>query len=360
MNMILIYDDLKKSVAFSVIIEGISIGCDFMFYSVSTLFVPNVNTTNVFSYTISYFMGIGSMLLQIIIMIIIVSVFRNKDDNKQKIHDWIRYLIFPSFTLLMICAFLGAMNAEEKTSLNIFGIILAMSFLLMNIGVFYFLDSEINRKLELEKSRLMAEHSQELYKMYQRIYNERNELGKETHEFKNKVNAWSSLMEIGEYKKLSKLLNAEAGKVYTNSNIINSGCKAFDVVINAKYYEATENSIDITFDINDLSPLKIDDAEMITLLSNLLSNAIEACINCDNTTERKITIKAVLIRNMFVLTVSNSYSGMINKQMKTTKMDADKHGYGIGIIKSIVSRYNGTYYTEINDSLFITYISLPL
>ena len=55
MNMILIYDDLKKSVAFSVIIEGISIGCDFMFYSVSTLFVPNVNTTNVFSYTISYF-----------------------------------------------------------------------------------------------------------------------------------------------------------------------------------------------------------------------------------------------------------------------------------------------------------------
>ena len=62
-----------------------------------------------------------------------------------------------------------------------------------------------------------------------------------------------------------------------------------NVVLNQKYRLATQKGIKIIFDIMDFSEIKLDDQDGVSLLSNLLDNAIEA--TAKETAHKVIKIK---------------------------------------------------------------------
>jgi sensor histidine kinase regulating citrate/malate metabolism len=49
-------------------------------------------------------------------------------------------------------------------------------------------------------------------------------------------------------------------------------------VLNQKYQQAQEHDIDVQMQVNDLSSVSIYTDHLVVLLSNLLDNAIEACL----------------------------------------------------------------------------------
>ena len=93
----------------------------------------------------------------------------------------------------------------------------------------------------------------------------------------------------------------------------------------------------------------IQEIDIISLLGNLLDNAIEAC-RASGSSDPYIRIESTIKKKVWQLTVSNSKDPEISPKktgMATTKKDARDHGLGIGIIRSIVSKYNGT--LKMND-----------
>ena len=93
----------------------------------------------------------------------------------------------------------------------------------------------------------------------------------------------------------------------------------------------------------------IQEIDIISLLGNLLDNAIEAC-RASGSSDPYIRIESTIKKKVWQLTVSNSKDPEISPKktgMATTKIDARDHGLGIGIIRSIVSKYNGT--LKMND-----------
>ena len=94
----------------------------------------------------------------------------------------------------------------------------------------------------------------------------------------------------------------------------------------------------------------IQEIDIISLLGNLLDNAIEAC-RASGSSDPYIRIESTIKKKVWQLTVSNSKdpeSSPKKTGMATTKKDArDHNGAGIGIIRSIVSKYNGT--LKMND-----------
>lgn len=60
----------------------------------------------------------------------------------------------------------------------------------------------------------------------------------------------------------------------TNNVIVNT-------ILNEKYNEMMDKGIIFVFRINDLSSIKIEDEDLVVILSNLLDNAIEACQKCE-------------------------------------------------------------------------------
>ncbi|MGN0435813.1 MAG: GHKL domain-containing protein, partial [Wujia sp.] len=103
----------------------------------------------------------------------------------------------------------------------------------------------------------------------------------------------------------------------------------------------------------------LEPSETISLISNILDNAIEASLKVQNDAfiqldiwnkEAAICIKVVNSKLAAVQPEINNF--------KTTKNNAEEHGYGIKIVKKIVKAHNGI--IRINDMIdkFELYIEL--
>ena len=141
--------------------------------------------------------------------------------------------------------------------------------------------------------------------------------------------------------------------INTNNPIINA-------VVNTKYQEAVENEILLSFLVDDLSDLKVDDEDMVVILSNLLNNALEACKKCD---ERIIRLKIISEDGDILISVENNCNVTVTSDkgsFMTTKTDnPEEHGIGIKNVINLVEKYNGTYTIKSDDKKFVFSIVIP-
>ena len=86
---------------------------------------------------------------------------------------------------------------------------------------------------------------------------------------------------------------------------------------------------------------KHDEYDLISLLGNLLDNAIEACAKC---TDPTIKLEIKNYKDYLSITVINSTAEPVlknNPELKTTKKDKELHGIGLSSIQSVVDKYSG-------------------
>lgn len=114
------------------------------------------------------------------------------------------------------------------------------------------------------------------------------------------------------------------------------------------------------FRVNDLSNLKIKDEDVVTILSNLLNNAIEACEGCKK--DKIVKLKFVK-EDKIIISVKNTFNHVIryeNGEIKTTKIsDAEDHGMGIENIIRVIEKYNGSYIIDDSKKEFYFSIVIP-
>lgn len=347
-----------KSLTLSIISTSILFIADYGMYSLKYVIVPNMNINNIFDYTISYFLAISSQVFQLIIVILITKKFSKTDTSSVSSKDWFRYLIVPLVTLVFIGYIIITMDTNITEQMGSSFFYFAIGLLIFNLYIYYFIKNDLNRQIENEKNKMLVHHAEELQEVYHQLSSERDKLAKDNHEFKNKIVAWSRLLEADEKTKLLEMMNKENQRSFAGSNVFSTGNITVDVVLNAKYFEAIGKGISFEFNLSNLSEVKIDDTDIIILLSNVLNNAIEACEKCSFETE--ISVKGIVKLNRFVFTVRNSYDGRLNQDLGTTKHDKSCHGYGIDALKGIVAKYDGAVYFEHNEKEFTTFISIPL
>ena len=141
----------------------------------------------------------------------------------------------------------------------------------------------------------------------------------------------------------------------TNNVIVNA-------ILNTKYQEAEENKIVFVLRVNDLSGLRMEDEDIVTILSNLLNNAIEACKKCE-IDRRILKLKFVNEDGMIKIGVRNTFDTPIlykNGEIQTTKLvKAEEHGVGIRNIIEIIDKYGGSYAIKNKNQEFFFSIIIP-
>lgn len=132
-------------------------------------------------------------------------------------------------------------------------------------------------------------------------------------------------------------------------------------VLNWKLEAAYARGLCVRAEIENLAFGKMDSVDFVSLLSNLLDNAIEGAAARSEEEEGKIIINIGLRRGYETIQVKNSIARSVlekNPQLKSEKA-GEEHGYGVGQIQQIVGKYGGECQFFEKDEMFCAVALIP-
>ncbi len=361
--LMLIYKGNKafKIIAVAFIFYVLSFGCEVCVVALNKYFEPELQISNKTTNDISIvYMGVVSQLVQTLVVFLIRTLFRKVKTAEIASKLWLIYTVFPVYSLSLVILLVYCFDGPTSLfQTNVFTYI-AVSLLLINLFMFWFIKQESKRVLDAQKNEMEIAHARGIVQLYDQITKERDILGKREHEFKNTISALQGLIADKQYDKIKEILDDQKTELIINTNVFETGNRLINTILNTKFAEARENGITFRFVINDLSHLKIEDRDCIVILSNILNNAIEATEKCPEE-NRHISVKAIIEDGQFIFSCRNTF--ILSDQdpdMKSRKKDIITHGYGIDNVKEAVNRNNGTCFFEKQEDEYVAVIIIPL
>ena len=174
-----------------------------------------------------------------------------------------------------------------------------------------------------------------------------------THEFTNHISALRALLEQGDVAGAQDYIAGVDKAVAASTTIMDTHNPLLDSILTRKYEEATRQGVSVYFDLCDLRNFPLSGVDMVTVLANLLDNAIEAAENSEN---KEIDVRIVYAKNKLKITVKNYYTGKIKKDTGgnfiSTKSDTKNHGIGLQSVTRIVEAYGGVMEVLTERSVF--------
>jgi sensor histidine kinase regulating citrate/malate metabolism len=190
--------------------------------------------------------------------------------------------------------------------------------------------------------------------MYQSMNESYHEQRKKAHDYKNQMECVSELLGQNEIEKASAYVNNVCNAFIDEMNYVNTNHAIINAVINQKYKLAKAQGIAMVLSLNDLGGITVKDVDLVTILANLLDNAIEA--------SEKLIAENRIIKFLFhlengkiTISVRNPLPGELktmNGYPMSTKQNPSAHGIGIMNIESAVSKYNGESNFSYHDGFF--------
>ena len=140
---------------------------------------------------------------------------------------------------------------------------------------------------------------------------------------------------------------------------ISINSKVMRILIN-DFVEKCEN-LNINFEYSIDSRIEyssISDLDLVSIYSNLFTNAIEAASKCNHPF---IKLKMIIHNEMIITILSNNYVGTINTK-KNKILSSKKNHIGIGLenIDNVIKRNNGFYNINHKNNIFTFEVIMPL
>jgi len=256
------------------------------------------------------------------------------------------FLITYSVLELLLTVFFKVFNLPYEFNVGLFRIFAFMILVILDYLAYYMIykickmNDEKNqlriRNMELERiNDLMTVSDQNLQKL--------REL---KHDEKNHYAYMKYLIENKQYPELEDFFASYADGVLEPISYISCNNKILCSILNVEYSKAKASSIQLDVKLAVPDVLPFSSVDLVSLISNLIDNAIEACKSYA-IKDPVITVRIREYRQYLMVDVKNQIPEDVTIEMiegvRTTKEDKALHGYGKKIVKKIVRLYDGTY-----------------
>lgn len=305
-------------------------------------------------YNIERFVAVISDQLIILYCMWVMLNLLRKSDSKSGLSykEWLLILVVLIFSIA-ICALLNLMSLYNSLDSNRkLTALIFLGLVLINVIVFY-LVVDLSRINTLIQENKLLKLQREYNKRY--IENANTEYGvirKLRHDSKDNYTVIYTLLCDGKVDAAKKHIEKSVDALCATEIFVNTNNDAVNAVVNAKLSTAKSLGIDAAcLSVSDFSG--IDDFDLCRLLSNMIENAITACLECDG--NRLIYLKIISDKYVYKFSLKNTINRSVlsnNPNLKTTKSDKSEHGFGTKIIRDVAEKYDGIcdFYEE--DDLF--------
>lgn len=345
----------SKILFYSIILDIFSTALEFAaIFLISTL--TNTQVTEYVDNLTFFIIDVSISKILYFITCLILSALVKKENSNVKIP--VALYFYPIVTTLALVVFWSICANYELN--NTHQVLLSVTSLLMFFSTVILFIVYLNNvakenqyliiKQEMEKTNIDK-------KFYDILEQQNNELMIYAHDTKNHLNAIKAL---NNNKQIDEYLTKMTNELKVHSSTCHSGNHTLDVIINKYITECEIKNISFDFDFR-LSNLKfVDDYDLVTILGNVLDNAVESAYNSHNKNISFITNKVNTYDSIIITNSCDSPPQSVNGELRTTKKDKKTHGLGLTSVMKVLKKYKGDLEWEYNneDKQFVTTIIL--
>lgn len=357
--------DAKVGVRFGyfVLAYTIMIGIEFLYIILSDITTQTIDRNKYINLS-EYIWQLFFIKLLNYIVILILKQISIKGKNRITDKLFLLYLCVPIIMIgIIFTIFYSNMNVSENSVVKAIMIFLFLCILLGNI-LFFYAFQKYRENLEDIYWKQVKLKCQEVEIAHLIKVAEMNEEFNET--LHNTIHYFKVIRELAYEKKnqeicdivekLSGKLNREIIYEYSHNKMLNA--ILFE-------YNSKATNLGIHFDVY-VEPgcilEQIQDVDLITMLGNMLDNAVTATIQKN---EKSIMVRIFMQKNgkLCVIKVVNDFIGELKEEygrLLSTKKEIGIHGLGVISVSKIAEKYGGYFEYYVEDSKFNAILVLPV
>ena len=207
-----------------------------------------------------------------------------------------------------------------------------------------------------DEKNLLEQQRQLLLSSYDSMRCQHEEVMKLRHDMMSHYEALRGM--TGE-EKTAQYLDTLIGQNRNVRSIVHTGNQVLDIILNGKLSAAMDAGIDVQIQ-RSFAPEKLDmdDADLSSLVMNMMNNAIAGAKNSGIPTPH-ITIDIHVKEHCFAINCTNS-ADPSKISVPKIEQTVPKHGLGLKIMEDIAGRYHGVFSTETGKQDFKVTVIFPL
>ncbi|MCL2603208.1 MAG: ATP-binding protein [Defluviitaleaceae bacterium] len=294
---------------------------------------------------------VGVCLAAYLVTILIFPLFKHIKESAINLNKlWIPFVIFP-FTNTFIELF-------HHLNPPVVRMVLLVTNTLIIILVFLALYNIISRMFgDTVKSALHAREKEYYFTQCRLMQESVEKMKAYRHDMKLHL---AALREFSSGNEAAiNYLDALQSDMEANDIYSDTGNIAFDSIINYKLKNAAQNGIKTDVNVHIPPSLPIEVADAVTILGNLLDNALEGTAKTD---DKRLALTVTTGKGNLYIKLENTFDGGVAyaNDVITTRKDNAGHGYGIKNIRTSAEKYNGHVDIYHDDSIFTVGVLLYL
>ncbi len=254
-----------------------------------------------------------------------------------------------SFTVLMYLSRHTSRTLERPTQIMLLACLLLME--LMAYYMFYAISEQYGDNVTKQVLRDRKAGAKNMLLMSRAGYDNIHVV---LHDVKNQFATLKALLHGGKYEEALKFLDEFELFASPVIEAVDCGNVVIDSALAVGKAKAREKGLNLQTRVAVPPVLPISDSELVSIISNLVDNAIEACVR-EHLDGGVITVDLRFQRDYLLLRVENPVSDSLTEEERL-RMESEKHGerhgWGTRIVRSIAEKYDGMVKYAVRDGKF--------
>lgn len=165
------------------------------------------------------------------------------------------------------------------------------------------------------------------------------------HDAKNHL---AAIQDLSDDPQIQGYVDKLTGELERYTQSCHSGNKLMDVILNRYALECEKKGLRFDYDVKVCNLGDIEDMDLVTILGNLLDNAIEAA---EKSQEKTVYLETSLRNAYQVIVIQNSSLPPRESygRLQTSKPDQSMHGFGLKSVAKCLKKYQGDLHWDYDE-----------
>lgn len=277
-------------------------------------------------------------------------------ENIKRVLSAIYFLPLPLLTFLAYGAMFYLRNNTKDLYITDFLLsILCIGLFGSNVLYFYIIGRLNESALKIDDLEMEREKHAITRDYYERL-NEKNSVRVQTiHNMNQYFETIGQLAKAGHNHQIIRVLEEIDIRLHNEQSCYYCSDIMLNAILSQKYIQSQMFDIEFNMRIEPMVDISfMREIDVVALFGNLLSNAIEATMECDR---KFIDMQVYMNENgsAVVFKIENTFAKTpqkVGNRLKTTKADKFNHGIGIENVRQVIKQYNGLFEIEIGHDIF--------